>query len=80
MTKDETAPNGIVPAVEYPGTTPARQHPGDVWAYRDVAVLPRLAVFIKFSDGLIDGQDHVSARQYPEITPGYCRASCRPAA
>jgi hypothetical protein len=81
MTKGETmASDQIMLAVEHPGTTTARQHPGDAKAYLDAAVLPRLDVFIKLGDGLICGQDHVSARQYPEVTPGSCRASCRLAA
>ena len=72
MTKGETtASNQIVLAVE---------RPEDVGAYLDVAVVLGLEAFIEFSDGLIDGQDHVSARQCPEITPGSCRASCRLAA
>jgi chromate reductase, NAD(P)H dehydrogenase (quinone) len=42
------------------GTAMAQQHLRTMLAYLDVAVLGQPEVFIKFSDGLIDDQGHVS--------------------
>lgn len=42
------------------GTAMAQQHLRNVLSYLDVAVLPQPEVFVKFTDGLIDQDGHIS--------------------
>lgn len=53
------------------GTALAQQHLRNVLAYLDVAVLAQPEVFIKFTEGLIDAEGHISAEGTQKLLQGF---------